>query len=140
MFRAVADGFGYLYDLLGRLFTFLLEGIGKLLAPLFDFFKMIFYFIYFLGVIIAKVVLLVFTIGKLLIGLVTGLFATLIGFGYSGSSGGLPGSYQAVFTQLQPTLNALQLDKVAYLFQFAIWLFTGFMAMKIIGNMRAGGD
>lgn len=141
MFKAIADGFGYLYSLLIRLGSWLLEGLGKLLAPVLEFLGAIFYFLYKIGVVLAKVLHIVYAIAKLLIGLIQGLFSTLIGFSYTGRAATLPSSYQKVFTELQPTFQTLQLDKVAYLFQFGIWLFTAFMAIRIIGNMRGpGGD
>jgi len=140
MFKAIADGFGYLFDLLGRFGKYILDGILWLLSPILDFFAMIFYFIYKLIAVLASVVRLVIDVGRLLLGLVTGLFKTIIGFNFTGSTTILPDSYQKVFLNLQPILKTLQVDKVAYLFQFGIWIFTAIIAMKIIGNMRGGGS
>lgn len=140
MFSAVADGFHYLFGLLGEGFLYLLDGIYALFRPLLDFLDMIFYFIYMLGVIIVKIVKLVFAVARMLIGLVQGLFATILGLSFSGRAVVLPGSYQDAFIQLQPTMRKLQLDKVAYVIQFGIWVFTAFGAIQIIGKMRGGGD
>lgn len=140
MFHAIGNGFNYLFSHLTKLGSWLLGGIYKLLQPLFDLIYILFEFIYWIGVIIVKIVVLVFAIGRLLVGLIAGLFSTIIGLNYTGTgSTGMPSSYTAVNQHISPILAALQLDKVAYLMLFMIWLVTGFTAMKIIGNMRGGG-
>lgn len=139
MFHAIANGFKYLYDLLIKLGAWLLSGLYKLFQPIFDLIEIIFDFIYWIGVIIVKVVLLVFSIGKLLVGLVAGLFSTILGLNYTGASSALPDSYNSVYPHIQPALDMLQMDKIAYIVLFSLWLVTGFMAIKIIGNMRSGG-
>lgn len=139
MFRAIADGFNYLYDLLISLISKLMNGLLWLLQPIFDLIIFVFALIYWLGLIIAKIVMLVIGIGKLLVGLVTGLFSTILGFSYSGSVTNLPSSYSDVYTHIRPILKTIQLDKIAYLMQFAVWFGTAFMALQLIGNMRGGG-
>lgn len=138
MFRAIADGFNWLFDLLGTLFSRLMDGLWWLLQPIFDLVMIIFEFVYWIGVIIVKIILLVFGVGKFLIGLVAGLFTTIFGLGFTGKVSNLPASYADVYTHIKPYLNSLQLDKVAYIMQFSIWFFTGLTALKIIGNMRGG--
>lgn len=139
MFRAIADGFNWLFDLLARMFSGLLSGIYWLLQPVFDLLGIVFEFIYWIGVIVVKIVLLVIGVGKFLVGIIAGLFATIFGLGYTGKVATLPSSYTDVYTNIKPYLNMLQLDKVAYIMQFSIWIFTAFMAIKIIGSMRGGG-
>ena len=139
MFRAIADGFNYLYSHLITLLGKLLDGLLWLLQPLFDLIGLIFGLVYWIGVIIVKIVMLVIGIGKLLVGLIAGLFSTIIGFSYSGSTTNLPSSYSEVYTHIRPILKTIQLDKIAYLMQFAVWFGTAFMALQIIGSMRGGG-
>lgn len=139
MFSAIADGFGYLYGLLADLFHMLLDGIWTLLQPIFELVGAIFYFLYMLGVVLVKILAVVLAVGKLLVGIVTGLFKTILGLGYTGSGAALPGSYNAAFAKIMPFVNSLQLDKVAYILVFGIWITAGFYAIKIIGDMRGGG-
>jgi hypothetical protein len=139
MFHAIADGFNYLWGFLARLADWLLDGLAYLFSPIFDLLAGIFYFLYMIGVVLVKVVTVVLALGKLLIGLCTGLFKTITGLSFSGRPAILPDSYNDVFARLQPVLNTLQLDKVAYLITFAIWIATAFASIKIIGNMRGGG-
>ena len=140
MFSAVADGFGFLFGWLPNLLQWMLNGIWAILKPVTDLIGAIFYLLYKLGVVLVKVLQLVVSVGKMLIGLVTGLFKTIMGFGYTGKPAQLPGSYHAVFAKIMPIINGLlQLDKVAYLFVFGIWITAAFYAIKIIGEMRGAG-
>ena len=138
MFNAIADGFNYLFNLIGDFGLWMLGGIQKLLQPIFDFFSAIFYLLYKLGVILVKIIELVIGLVKLLIGLLTGLFKTITGLNYSGAPAAIPEAYQSAFDNLQPIFQMLQLDKVAYLVLVAIWIFTAIYATKIIGGMRGG--
>jgi len=138
MFHAIADGFNYLWGFLKQLFWWLLDGIAFLLKPVFDLLAAIFYFLYKIGVVLVKIVEIVLALGRLLIGLCTGLFKTITGLGYTGRPAAIPASYQDVFDRIQPVFQTLQLDKVAYLVQFAIWVMTALAAIRIIGGMRGG--
>lgn len=137
MFRAVADGFNYLFGFLSSLGSWLLSGIMKLLQPVLDFLGFIFYFIYMIGVVLVKVVMLVVGVARLLLGLIIGFFKTITGFGYTGAKTSiLPSSYTDAFSHLKPLFDMLQLDKVAYIFIFSIWIYTAWAAMQKIGKMR----
>lgn len=140
MFSAIADGFNYLFVHLGMLGTFILNGIWKLLQPLFDLIGAIFYFVYKLGVVLVKVIELVLGLARLLIGLTTGLFKTLAGLSYSGTAASpLPGAYTETIGQLQTIFTSLQFDKIAYVLTFGIWITTAIIALRLIGGMRGGG-
>ncbi|MED4600089.1 hypothetical protein P9314_05115 [Paenibacillus validus] len=136
MFSAIADGFGYLFGLLNSLGLWILNGIGKLLQPILDFLGAIFYFFYILGLVLVKVIMLVVGVGRLLLGLIVGFFKTITGFGYTGQATILPPSYTDAFNNLKPVFAMLQLDKLAYIFIFAIWIYTAWAAMQKIGKMR----
>jgi hypothetical protein len=138
MFHAIASGFNHLFGWLPTFGKWLLDGIYALLKPLFDLVGAIFYFLYKLGVVLVKIVEVVLALGRMLVGLTTGLFKTITGLSFTGRPATLPDSYNQVFTHLQPVLNSLQMDKVAYILTFSIWVFTAFTAIKIIGDMRGG--
>lgn len=140
MFHAIAAGFNYLWGFLKDLGTYFLNAIAWLLKPVFDLIGAVFYFVYKIGVVLLKVVEVVLSIGKLLIGIGSGLFKTITGLSYTGTPAVIPDSYNQVFTKLQPVFMTLQLDKVAYLIIFTIWIYTAFTAIKIIGDMRGGAS
>jgi hypothetical protein len=140
MFKAIADGFGYLFGLIGDMALYILNGLLKLLQPILDLVGGIFYFVYMLGVVLVKVLLLFVSIAKLLIGLLTGLFKTIVGFSYSGSSANIPSSYNETFSHLQSVFQTLQIDKIAYLLMVTVWIATAFAAVKIIGGNGGGAS
>lgn len=140
MFKAIADGFGYLFGLLWQLGTFILNGIWMLLQPVFEFIAAIGYFIYKLGAVLYKVLELVLSLAKLMIGLSAGLFKTLAGLSYSGSAASpFPASYNEAIANIQPVFATLQFNKIAYLLTFGIWLATIIIALRLIGGMRGAG-
>lgn len=109
--------------------------------PVLDLIDAIGYFLYKIGVILYKVLELVVSLGKLLIGLATGLIKTITGLSYSPNTPSpLPGAYSEAVGNLQPIFSQLQIDKVAYLVTFAIWIMTAIIAMRLIGGMRGGGS
>lgn len=138
MFHAVADGFNYLWGFIKDFGKWLLDGIYWLLKPILDLIGAIFYFLYKVGIVLVKVIEVVLAVGKMLIGICTGFFKTILGLSYTGRPAIIPDSYNQVFIKLQPVLNTLQLDKIAYLITFSIWVFTALTAIKIIGDMRGG--
>lgn len=138
MFKAIADGFGYLFGLLGNLALFLLNGIMKIFQPVLDLIGALFYFIFKLGVVLVKVINLVLSVGRLLLGLLTGLFKTLAGFSFTGTPATVPGSYQDTFSHIRPLLQQLQLNNLAYVIIFTIWLLTAMAAIRKIRNLGGG--
>lgn len=138
MFHAIGQGFNYLWGFLRDLGVWFLNAIVWLLKPVFDLIGAVFYFLYKVGVVLVKVIEIVLALGKLLIGICTGLFKTITGLSFTGRPAIIPDSYNQVFAKIQPVFDTLQLDKVAYIITFSIWVFTAFTAMKIIGDMRGG--
>lgn len=140
MFSAIADGFGYLFGLLWKVANWILDGLYTLLKPVFEFIGAIFYFVYKLGIVLYKVLEIVVAIAKMLIGISVGLFKTIFGLSYTGSSSGaIPSSYMSAFGKMQPIFEQLQFNKLAYLLIFGIWIAAAIVAMRIIGGLRGGG-
>ncbi|WP_336791153.1 hypothetical protein [Paenibacillus sp. MMO-177] len=142
MFKAIADGFGYLFSVIWSAVVWVMNGLYRLFQPVFEFIGAIFYFVYKLGVILYKVLEIVLAIGRMLIGLSTGLFKTILGLSYNPATASpIPESYSSVIAKLQPALETLQFNKVAYVLMFVIWITTAIFAMRIIGGFRgAGGE
>lgn len=139
MFSAIADGFNWLFSLLWQVASFILNGLWSLLKPIFELIGAIFYALYKLGVVLVKILELVLMLARLLGGIVTGLFKTIAGLSYTGGASPLPASYSETIGHLQSVFTSLQFNKVAYLMQFAIWIATGVIALRLIGGMRGGG-
>lgn len=148
LFRKLYDFFinlfsvliSWLGSFLNQLFQLLINFLKLLFKPIFILIAFIFYFIYKLGYVLILLFQVFLGIGKVLFSLVGGLFKTLAGFTYHPAPPGQTGSWSSLFSNIaQHGLSFFQLDIIAYLLMFIIWFGTGFMALKIISNLRAGG-
>lgn len=137
LFQLLEQGFELLISMMvhmfSQLFTALKDLLVFLFTPLLQLIGTIFYFLYKLGVLIVAVIELVFKLVFFFAYVMKGLFVTLIGLSYNGAAARIPTRYQEVFNQLDPALDFFQLDKVAVLCMWAIWIFVGISIIKIIG-------
>jgi len=147
----IGDAFKKLFDVLWSVITW----IGTLLKNLFQgladiiigFFKIIYalidgflYFLYKVGVLAVKLFFMLLEAAKMLWSLVVGFAKTLASLSYTprGSSGA--GGYSEVFGRLFKMLDSLQLDVIAYILLFIIWITTAVGAIKLVSSIRVGGD
>jgi hypothetical protein len=142
--RKITDLFSWLGGLLWQLLQSLLDGIAAILKaifkPIFDIIAAFFYFIGKLIYLLALLVQLIIQIVHVLLSFAWGLIKTLAGLSYSGGTVALPGGVAEPFSHMQPVLSMLQLDKLAYVLLFAVWLFTAYAVIKITGNFAGGGN
>lgn len=138
LFSFLGDAFGKLFGFLGGLFSGLLNGIKSVLLTIFEpilqLVAAIFYFLYKLGALIMAVIDLVFRMVFFFVYVMKGLFVTLIGLSYDGRSAAIPERYQTVFSNVQPALEILQIDKIPTILLFAVWVFIAVSIIKIIGS------
>jgi hypothetical protein len=140
MFEGIKKAFEFLYNLLIDLFTFIVEAVQAIFQPIIDIFIGIGYFIYKIGVVLYEVLSVLGSVGKLVLGLIQGLYRTILSFDYDGTAVNLPGSIGQAFQNLQPIFQTLQFNKIGYVVMFSIWLFTALAAVKIIQTFRGGND
>lgn len=140
MFDGIKKAFQFLYDLLITMFEWILNGIAAIFQPIIDLVIGIGYFIFMIGTVLVEILQLIGAVAKLAIGIVTGLFKTITGLSYSGSPANIPGTFDSVFDQMQPVLQALQFNKIGYVITFSIWVFTAIYAVRIIQTFRGGND
>lgn len=137
LYTFLGDAFGTLFAYLGTLFSGLFEGIKNLLVTLFkpvlQLISAIFYFLYKLGLLIVDVIEILFRLVFFFVYVMKGLFVTLIGLSYDGRTAELPERYQTIIANLQPALEFAQMDKIAVLCQFAVWVFIGIALIKVVG-------
>lgn len=138
LFQVLENGFELLIATMMYMFSQLLMALKDLLVflftPLLQLIGTIFYFLYKLGVLIVAVIELVFKLVFFFAYVMKGLFLTLIGLNYSGAvAAKIPTRYQVVFNQLDPALDFFQLDKVAVLCLWAVWIFVAISVIKVIG-------
>jgi len=146
----LGDAFGKLFDLLWAIIEWIGNLIRKLFQSLIDllvmFFKVIFalidgflYFLYKIGVLAVKLFQVLFETGKVLVSLVVGFARTLASLTYTprGSSGT---GYSEMLGNIFSRASVLQLDVIAYILLFVLWMFTAVMAIRLISSIRVGGD
>lgn len=123
----------FLSTMFSNLFQGLINVLKTIFKPILILVALIFYFIYKLGELLVTLFLVFLAIGKLLYSFVMGLFRTLAGFVWTPTTpqhGTWSASIGEVFTALEP----FQLNKLAYLMLFAIWIMTAIAAIKILSS------
>lgn len=130
---------GFLSNLFGELFNGLIAVLKAIFKPILILVAIIFYFVYKLGELIYTLFMVLLAVGKLLYSFVMGLFKTLAGLVWTPSTpqhGSWSSSIGEVFAALEP----YQLDKIAYVMMFAIWITTAYVAIQTLSRWGGGGD
>lgn len=140
IFEFFSTLFSNLFSFFGELLGNFFEAIKTLLLTIFEpvliVIGTIFYFIFKVGVVLLKVIDLLFNFVLLFLSVVKGLFKTLIGLSFSGGSANFPARYSDTFSKVQPAIEMLQINKLATLFLWAIWIFFAIALIKIVGTRR----
>jgi len=133
------DCFKWLGRLLSKLFQALIDVLVSFFTVIYELIKGLLYLLYMIGVCAAKLFLILWEVAKLIWSFIVGLTNTFqsIFFTPSVSSGH---GYSSMMGRVASSLNVLQLDVVAYILMFAIWLFGAFGVIRIFGSLRGAGD
>lgn len=129
-----SSAFGALFSFLSSLFSNLFEGIVALFTPVLQLVGAVFYFLYKLGVLLVLVIEILFRFVFFFVYVMKGLFVTLIGLSYNGKTAVLPHRYQEIVDNIQPALKMAQMDKIAVLCLWAVWVFIGIALIKVVGR------
>lgn len=124
-------------NLFSHLFNGLISVIKLIFKPILILVAIIFYFIYQLGVLVIKLVQVLVGIGKLIYSFVMGIIKTITGLVWTPTSpdhGNWTGAISNVFAGLEH----YQLDKLAYVLLFAIWIMTAVAALKVLSGRGEG--
>jgi hypothetical protein len=146
----LGDAFGKLFDVIWDGIEWIGSFIKKMFQGLVDiiigFFEVIYalidgllYLLYKIGVLAVKLFQVIFEFGKVLWSLVVGFGKTLASLAYTPQASSNTG-YSDMLGRLFTQLDKLQIDSIAYILLFVIWLFTAVSAMKLISSLRVGGD
>lgn len=161
LFTTIWDGIKWLgstiagfFQWLGGLIWDAIVWLGRLLRDLFHalmdlllaFFEVIYalidgllYFIYKIGVLAVKLFMIFFELAKIIYSFFVGLGKTLASLAYTPQSSGGHG-YSQMIGQIFNAMEPLQLNVVAYILLFIIWLFTAFQVIKLFSSIRVGGE
>jgi len=135
LFQSMMSG---LADLFGYLFNGLISVLKAIFRPILIVVAIIFYFIYKLAELVSMIFQVLLSIGKLLYSFVMGLFKTLAGLTWTSSTPN-HGSWSQPISEVFKALEPYQLDKIAYVLMFVIWVMTAIAAIKIISS-RGGAE
>lgn len=133
------DCFRWLGQLLERLVQALIDVLVSFFMVIYELIKGLLYLLYMIGVCAAKLFLILWEVAKLIWSFIVGLTKTFqsIFFTPAESSGH---GYSAMMGRVADGLGFFQLDVVAYILLFCIWLFGAFGVIRIFGSMRGAGD
>lgn len=133
------DLFRWLGQLLARLFQALIDVLVSFFMVIYELIKGLLYLLYMIGVCAAKLFLILIDVARLLWSFIVGLTKTFGSIFFVQSPGSGHG-YSAMMGKVANSLSVLQLDVVAYILLFGIWLFGAFGVIRIFGSMRGAGD
>lgn len=149
--NSIKNFFAKLFDVIWSAIKWLGELIAKLFKALLDlllsFFKFIYqlveaflYFLYNVGLIAVKLFQIFFELGKLIISFFVGLGRTLQSLVYTPTSSGGHGYSETIGKVFNAAAGPLQLNVIAYILLFGIWLFTAIQVIKLLSSIRVGGE
>lgn len=133
------DCFAWLGQLLSRLFQALIDVLVSFFMVIYELIKGLLYLLYMIGVCAAKLFWILLDVGKLLWAFVVGLTKTFASIFFTPAQVSGHG-YSTMMGKVANGLSVLQLDVVAYILLFGIWLFGAFGVIRIFGSLRGAGD
>lgn len=148
---AIRDFFAWLgrliWDAVSWLAEFLRDAFQAVVDLLVGFFKVIYalidgvlYLLYKIGVLAVQLFLLFFDLGRLAIAFFTGFARTLGSLFYSPRASGGHGYSEMLGQIFSAAAGPLQLNVVAYILLFIIWISTAVLAIRWLSSIRVGGD
>jgi hypothetical protein len=138
--RLLGSALGFIADLGGYLINGLITALKLLFKPVLILIGIIFYLIYQLGTLIVLLLKVLLGIGKLVYAFVQGLLKTLTGMIWTTTTPPSHGSWSAPIREVFAALAPYQLDKIAYVIMFAIWITTAVAAIRILSSYGGGGS
>jgi len=131
------DAIGWLGNLLGDFFQFLIDIIVGFFEVIYALIDGFFYFLYNVGLLAVKLFQVFFEVGRLIISFIQGIANTLQSIFYTPQSSSGTG-YSDILGNVFNALDVLQLNVIAYVLLFVIWIVTGFAVIRILGNLKGG--
>lgn len=128
-----AVGIGFIGSLFGSLFNGLITVLKLLFQPVLILVAVIFYFLSKLAELFLLLIMVLLSIGKLLFSFVQGLSKTLAGFVWTPAAPD-HGSWTSAIGEVFIALEPFQLDTVAYIMLFIIWIMTAVAAVRILSS------
>lgn len=147
----LGDAFGKLWNIIwgavkwlgkqiAKLFQFLIDIIVAFFTVIYDLIAGLLYLLYKIGVLAVKLFQVLLEAGQLLWSLVVGLIRSMGQLVFSPIPKSPNNAYGEMMGQVMGSAGtALQLNSVATILLFIIWISTAISAIKIISSIRVGG-
>lgn len=138
LFNLLWDVIKWIGNFIYKLFKAFIDAILKAVEVFFALIDAFLYFLYMIGVLVVKIFTIIFQTAKLLWSLIVGLGKTLASLTYVPHSSG--NGYSSTISKIFGAMEPLQINSVAYILLFIIWIFTAVSAIKLVSSIRVGGD
>lgn len=115
------------------MFNGLVTVLKTIFSPILALVGILFYFVYKLAELVVMLLSVLLAIGKLLYSFVVGLFKTLAGLVWTPTQPN-HGSWSDPIRQVFSALEPYQLDRIAYVLAFVVWITTAYAAIKILSS------
>ena len=135
LFTLLYQLFAWLGQLLQRLFQALIDVLVSFFTVIYDLIRGLMYLLYMIGVLAVKLFQILFELAKLLWAFIQGLARTIGSLFYNE----IPSSghgYSQMMGRIVSTMDVLQLNVVAYILLFLIWIATAFGVISLIGSLK----
>lgn len=144
MFNAIFDfgsnllssALGWIGSFFKMLFDGLFAFLKLLFKPVLILIAIVFYFIFKLSALVYTLLVALLSIGKLFYSLVKGLLLTITGFSFNPPANPDHGSWTPVFRNVFDGLSFFQMDTIAYILLFLVWIITAVAAIRILSGGR----
>ena len=130
----------WLAKVIAKLFDMLFTILRSFFEVIYDVIKAIMYFFYMVAMLAVELFMVILTAAKLLISLILGFFRTLASLTFKTQKSSGNGYSETIGKIMTVANDNLQLNVVAVVLAFLIWIFTAVIAMKLISSIRVGGD
>lgn len=137
LFSNLWNGLKWIGQQIGSFFQSLIDILVGFIDLIFSIIAGIFYFIFKVGMIVVEFFKLIFAVMKILWSFVVGIGKTLASLTYIQKNGS-GNAYSEMLGNIFTSLKVLQIDVIAYILLFVIWIITGFTAIKILGSLKGG--
>ncbi|RIV28814.1 hypothetical protein D2Q93_02130 [Alicyclobacillaceae bacterium I2511] len=142
--KTIGGFFSWLFSGIKQLVQWLMNGIASffqaLFAPILAIINAFFFFVEQLGVLLGLLFQLLLQVVHVLLAFAAGLFKTFTGLTESTSSPSLPADVSSPFAHMSTVLGMLQLDNLAYVLRFGVWMLTALAVVRMLGNFGLGGS
>lgn len=127
----------WLGEQIGRFFQFLFDLLISFFTVIYDLIAGLLYLLYKIGVLAVRFFQVILEAGKLLWSFVVGMSKTMVQLVYNPIGASPNNAYgKDIGMVMTHANNALQLNSVAYILLFVIWIGTGIAVINMISSIR----